>query len=259
MQTQQPPADFEYGVIAGGRGTALMAGPRFELRRPKYGLFIFGQAGYQSWSQAPGPFLAVPYQGGFYISRAAPERQTFFASGGGVGGEYTPASRIHLRASIAERAVRYQPAGGSTVTCSACSAAPVTWQESEVFSAGVWVGTGPALRGTGSLREAVPSHRFLDRTNLLLITGSTLAGVTDAVVTRHFLAQGISEGDAIERPFIQHGIGGFIAIGLITETAAIGFMYGLHHMGHPVLERLLPIAVMLGEGRTSYRVVQNTY
>ena len=104
-----------------------------------------------------------------------------------------------------------------------------------------------------------PTHRFFGPNNLLLITGANLAGVTDAVVTRHFIARGESEGDPIERPFIQNGLGGFIAIGLITEAAAIGIMYGLHHMGHHLLERLLPIAVMIGEGRSDYQVVRDTY
>ena len=257
VQTQQPPTTFYEGTIAGGRGTALMVGPRFELRRPKYGLFLFGQAGYQGWSQAPGPLVLTPVPGGLAFTQT-PARQTYFAAGYGLGGEYSPTPKIHLRASIAERSVRYTPVS-SVTTCAFCQPPSTTWRTSEVFSAGVWTGVGPAVRGRGSLTDQAPTHRFFGPTNLLLISGATLAGITDAVVTHHFITNGEAEGDPIERPFIQNGLGGFIAIGLITETAAIGFMYGLHHMGHHFLERLLPVAVMLGEGRTDYQVVRDTY
>ena len=258
VQQQRPPTDFYDGTNAGGRGTALMIGPRLELRRRKYGVFVFGEAGYQSWSEAPGHFVATPVSGGVAVTQTPPARRTFFATGGGIGGEYTPTPRTHLRASVAERVVHY-PAVETFVTCSACVPATGTWRESEVFSAGLLMGVGPTLRGSGLLNDYVPPHRFFGRTNVLLIAGATLAGVTDAVVTRHFLFNGLSEGDAIERPFVQNGVGGFVAIGLITETAAIGMMYGLHRMGHHLLERLLPVAVMLGEGKTCYNVVRDTY
>ncbi len=198
-----------------------------------------------TWSEASSCFFPQGFHAESYRSR------------GHLRERHSPTPKIHLRASVAERSVRYTPVN-SVATCSLCLPPSTTWRTSEVFSAGVWTGVGPAVRGRTSLHDDLPTHRFFGPTNLLLITGANLAGVTDAVVTRHFIARGESEGDPIERPFIQNGLGGFIAIGLITEAAAIGIMYGLHHMGHHLLERLLPIAIMLGEGRTDYQVVRDT-
>ena len=258
VKEQQPPTPFADYSVAGGRGTALLTGPRFQIRRPKYSLFVFGQAGFEHWSQAPGPstITVTNNQVNFYRTSAP---QTYISAGGGLGAEYTPTPRLHIRASVGERYVLYRPIDASSVTSSNPNASASHWRGNEDFTLGVWTGIGPNVRGSGLLTDHNPTHRFFDRTNLLLIIGANAAGTTDAVVPRHFIFRGISEGDALERPFIHNGIGGFIAVGLITEAASIGFMYGLHHMGYHKLERLFPIAVMLGEGRTDYQVVRDTY
>lgn len=258
VKEQQPPTSFADYSVAGGRGTVLLLGPRFQLRRPKYSLFVFGQTGFQRWSQAPGRFsFSVTNNQVDVFQTSAP--QTYLSAGGGIGAEYTPMPRVHLRASVGERYVLYRSIEDPSVTSSTPHAIASHWSSNEDFTLGVWTGIGRNIRGSGLLTDHDPTHRFFDRTNLLLILGANLAGTTDGVVTRHFLFRGISEGDALERPFIHNGLGGFVAVGLITEAASIGFMYGLHHMGHHKLERILPIAVMMGEGRTDYQVVRDTY
>lgn len=250
IHTQQPPAFFNDGSAAGGRGSSIMAGPRFEVRRPRYGLFLYTQAGAEVWSRAPNPFVLGP--GSTLITpQPAPGTRAFFAIAAGFGAEFIPTPRLHLRVSTGERVVDYGRVA-ATSFCPTCAIPPTAWNSGEDFIAGLYLASGKQLTLRERYREPRVPHRFFDKANNLLILSATLSSVADAVTTQLFLDKGIPEGNPVERPFVQSGVGGDIALGAIAETAGIGAMYLLHRMGHHWMERAAPAAITVLGARNAY-------
>lgn len=214
LTAQQTPGFFSDGSVAGGRGGLLAAGPRLEVRREHYGLFISGQMGAELWTRAPNE-LVFSADGKSITLSPGNNLRTFFAVGAGAGAEYSPSHRWHVRTAVSERVVDYRQRYQGAV-CSTCGSAPTAWESGEDFTAGVYKGFGAPVGGQGTHGREVHLHRFFDRWNNGLIAGAGLASVGDAVTTQLFLDKGLPEGSPIERTFVQCGVGGDIAAGHIT-------------------------------------------
>jgi len=248
---EHTPGFFNDGSVAGGRGASAVAGPRLEVRRQHYGLFIFGQMGAETWTRAPNPYIVSNNNGTLTVLSPPDGSRAFFSVAAGAGAEYSPTPRLHFRIAVSQRYVDYgQRYLGSF--CSTCGVSPTAWDVGDDLTAGLYVGVGPSLRKRGPYLEEVHPHRFFDKWNILLITGASLATIGDGVTTQLFLDKGLPEGNPIERTFVQRGVGGDIALGAIAGVAVVGAMYGLHRMGHHIIERFIPAAILVLGARNTY-------
>jgi hypothetical protein len=121
-------------------------------------------------------------------------------------------------------------------------------------------------------RELGPSHKFFDRTNVLLLSAGLLAQVADGVTTqrnqancRRFNATiapstldcAREEANPLARPFVTQGWAGQVAlIGLVTAGESL-LMYGIHRMGYHKVERIVPIPLAIGNAHAAYDNLQN--
>jgi hypothetical protein len=90
--------------------------------------------------------------------------------------------------------------------------------------------------------EAKTEHRFLDRTNSLLMGASAASLAADGWSSRSMLARGIQEANPIARPFVGSTGGNLLYFGG-SQAGVVSGMYWLHRLGHHKLEKVLPIAV----------------
>jgi hypothetical protein len=220
--------------ISGGRATELLLGVRAEVRARHYGYFLKAQPGVLNWNDvitqvvAPNPPAFTFIYGG--INR--------FVSDVGAGFEYSPTARIHVRGEVTDLVMRYTS---------------FDWTNNLQPSAGVYVGLGKAIAWTPPVYDARKSHRFFDRQNVVLITGSALAATADGITTQRNIARGVVEADPFARPLVKYGWSGQISIEALEAGGEIVGMYGLHRIGQHWIERLLPACVATTHGILAYQ------
>ncbi|MBV9572474.1 MAG: hypothetical protein JOY93_00355 [Acidobacteriales bacterium] len=96
------------------------------------------------------------------------------------------------------------------------------------------------------------SHRFWDRTNLLLFGGVGVLRGLDYASTRNFEARGRSE--ILIPDDIVNNSAGFASLEAAGAATSVGLSYMLHRTGHHKLERWLSIGHI---GVTGFGVVRN--
>lgn len=232
---------------AGGRSSQLLIGPRLTTRSRHVDFFIESQLGYLHWSNVyqgvgnvtssgattfTGPETALEMQAGFGAEFALPHRLSF---------------RIHETGNwdhLGPQPLYVYPFPATH------SASSHDWHDTARMDllVGLWPSHEYDLRAPRS-----DSHRFLDRTNLLLIAASVGGEAADGYTTQVFLKQGSHEADALARPFVNHGWAASIAAGAIVEAGQLAIMYGLHRKGHHRLERIAPMLVAADGGGNAYR------
>ena len=129
-----------------------------------------------------------------------------------------------------------------------------------------------SLAITAQRASRVPTHRFFDRTNLMLTGTETAALLADGITTQNRLGQirtqyrtvngvvtpvqvRVTEVDPIGKLFVNHGWPGTIAGGALTIGSDLGVRYLLHRTNHHRLERLVPL--MLAASNT-FAAIHNT-
>jgi hypothetical protein len=207
----------------GGRISELMAGVRMEARAKHYGYFIEAQPGYLRWHNViTGVYNPTPDSFAFGFGSV-----THFISDVGLGMEYSPSSRIHIRGELADLIYRYS--SQSSVN---------DFQPSISISYGLGKSLSWASPGDAGAR-----HPFFTPLNDTLLVGSGLAISADAITTQRFIARGHREGDPLARPLVKYGWSGQIAASSLELGAETFAMYGLNRIRHHWIERLLPVGV----------------
>jgi hypothetical protein len=216
----------------GGHASELLLGARAEVRARHYGFFLKAQPGYFSWSHLiTGVSYTTPST--FVFSYG---RRTYFGSNLGGGLEYSPSARIHVRGEVTDLVLREGNA----------------WTNNLQPSAGIYYGLGKQLPWKPPVYEAKRAHRFDDKTNLALLTASTLAITADGITTQRGLAHGDREGDPFARPLVKYGWSGEISAMALEIGAEILGMYGLHRIGQHRAERMVPAALAIAHGIFAY-------
>jgi hypothetical protein len=218
--------------IAGGHATEILIGVRAEVRAKHYGYFLDAQPGILNWNQAITKVVTV---NPLNLSLSGVNR---FVSDVGAGFEYSPTARIHVRGEVADLVMRN---------------GQYSWTNNLQPSAGVYVGLGKAIDWTPPAYDAKKSHRFFDRGNVVLITGSALGATADGITTQRFIAHGVGEGDPFARPLVKYGWSGQISIEALEMGGEILGMYGLHRIGKHWIERLIPVCDATTHGILAYK------
>jgi hypothetical protein len=138
--------------VSGGRIVELLTGGRAEVRAKNYGFFLKAQAGDFTWTKA---ITQVVYPTPTTFSFIYGNRHRF-ASSVGAGFEYSPSSRIHIRAEMADLILRYGPGD---------------WTNNLQPTLGVYTSVGKPIAWTPPVYDAKTVHPFFDRYNNLLIAG----------------------------------------------------------------------------------------
>jgi hypothetical protein len=180
------------------------------------------------------------------ITFSGPGKSEFVTNvGGGI--EYLGPSRVHTRVELGDL-LEYHPCANCTIK---------DWTNHLQFSVGMYAAIGKPVAGKPFDSDNGRSHRFFDKTNLLLIGTSLLGQSADDITTQRFHSHGGLEADPFSRPFVDQGWGGQIGLGVIENTAQIFVMYGLHKMGHHRIERIIPSGVGLLHGNEGYHNLQH--
>jgi len=111
--------------------------------------------------------------------------------------------------------------------------AAIFWAQTEYLDAGTVKQSEPAKSLDPALANA--SHRFWNKTNLALFTGTAAARALDYTSTRQFRSRGIDErlltnGIVDNKPL-------FVGLETAATAASIAVSYWLHKEGHHRLER----------------------
>lgn len=119
-------------------------------------------------------------------------------------------------------------------------------------------GPAPSMVAIAQPTAPTRTHRFFDRTNLLLTGLEAAALLADGATTQSRLGElrtqyqtvngvvvpvqtRITEVDPVGKLFVNHGWPGTIAGGVLTVGADLGVRYVLHRTNHHRLERLVPV------------------
>lgn len=217
----------------GGHAVELLAGARAEIRTRHYGYFMTEEPGVFVWTRI---IKGVVHKPGSFTFTYGHRR--YFASDFGAGFEYSPSSRVHIRTQVTDLVIRHSSAD---------------WQNRLQSSAGVYYGFGKSLTWTPPVVRPDSRRTFFTKTNVALITVSTLASIADGVTTQRFRRRGYREGDPFARPLVKYGWSGQaagIAIEMSGETLG---MYGLHRIGHDWLTHTVPVAISAAHAVFTYR------
>jgi hypothetical protein len=207
----------------GGRISELLAGVRMEARAKHYGYFVEAQPGYFRWHHViTGTYYPTPDTFAFYFGG-----KTHFVSDVGLGMEYSPSSRVHIRGELTDLIYCYSRQ---------------SWVNYFEPSLSISYGLGKPHSWTSPGYDGV-RHQFFTPLNNVLLAGSALAISADAITTQRFIAHGYREGDPFARPLVKYGWGGQIAASSLELGAETLAMYGLHRIRHHWIERLLPVGV----------------
>ncbi len=227
---------------SGGRASVLVAGARIAARDKYVTWYAYARPGvlhYTAWSVTEPYYLTT-------ITVSSPAVSHFVSNfGDGVG--YALTRRIRARAEVGDLM--------ELQTCPKCN----TWTNHLQISIGMDAMVGKPLPGTRFDTASGPSHRFLDKTNLFLLSVSLLAQAADAVTTQHVIGHGYSEADALVRPLVNQGWPGQIGGAVIENAGQIFIMYRLHKMGFHRAERLVPIADLVPHAYLGYHTAENYY
>jgi hypothetical protein len=84
-----------------------------------------------------------------------------------------------------------------------------------------------------------PTHRFWDRTNILLFSGVAVFRGLDYASTRNFMARGREE--ILLPDDVVDNSAGFAALEAAATATSVGFSYWMHRTGHHKIERWISI------------------
>jgi len=227
------PTSGESTNVSGGRIVELLSGGRAEVRAKNYGFFLKAQAGDLIWTQVVTNFVYIPPTT-FVFTYG---NRNLFASSVGAGFEYSPASRIHIRAEVADLILRYGPSA---------------WTNNLQPTLGVYTSVGRPIDWAPPVYDAKTVHPFFDRYNSLLIAGSLLGMTADAITTQRFISHGQQEGDPFARPLVKYGWSGQISLTALEAGAEILGMYGLHRIHQHLIERMIPVSLATTHGIFAY-------
>jgi hypothetical protein len=187
----------------GGRISELMAGVRVEARAKRYGYYIEAQPGYLRWSNVITGVNGRNPDSVFFDSGSV----THFISDVGLGVEFSPSSRIHVRGELADLIYRYSSQ---------------SWVNDFQPSVSVNYGLGKSLSWASPQYD--DRNPFFTTLNDALLAGSALAISADAITTQRFIASGYREGDPLARPLVKYGWSGQVAASALelgAETLAM--------------------------------------
>ncbi len=257
--------NYADGSSSGGRALEVLVGPRAEVRGGRVGVFLGARVGTLNWSRVLQSIdytynpqgesggvnaalsITLHYSGGFY-----------FAGEADAGVEFAVTPRTHVRVEGGDQLVRYKPVR-FTSNIYPVYPQPIGWDSNAMLKLGVYTSLGGGIGKPVERYEHRAPHRFFDRTTIGLLAFSLLGQATDAVTTQHFLHHGISEADALARPFVDRGWGGQAAMAIMDHSAQIGVMFALHKIGHHRMERALPIAMGIEGGYSGYHNASTVY
>jgi hypothetical protein len=164
----------------------------------------------------------------------------------------TLASAVHAQNPASSPSNILAAPATSVADASPASALP----ETPIPERALGVTEAPIIKPAVALPQA-PSHRFFDRTNLMLHLGVIAGETGDLISTRSILEAGGSEANPIAKPLMRAGLGGemLATYGLGEGTALLG-SYLLHRSGHHRLERFVPFAAIVVEGLATASNIQ---
>jgi hypothetical protein len=110
----------------------------------------------------------------------------------------------------------------------------------------------PAPAQPIDLTHPVPSHRFWDRTNIMLFSGVAIFRGLDYASTRNFQARGRQE--ILLPDDVVNNSAGFAALEAAGTVTSVGLSYWMHRSGHHKLERWVSIGHI---SVTGFGVVRN--
>ncbi len=90
-----------------------------------------------------------------------------------------------------------------------------------------------------SVKEAVTSHRFWDRENILLFSGVAVFRALDFASTKNFLARGRTE--VLIPDDIVYNNAGFASLEAAATATSVGVSYIFHRTDHHKMERWVSI------------------
>ncbi len=215
----------------------FLTGGRAEVRAKNYGFFLKAQAGDLTWTKV---ITQVVYPTPTTFSFVYGNRN-LFASSVGAGFEYSPASRIHIRAEVSDLILRY---------------GPDAWTNNLQPTLGVYTSVGRPIDWTAPVYDAKAAHPFFDRYNNTLIVVSLLGMTADSITTQRFISHGQQEGDPFARPLVKYGWSGQISLTALEAGAEILGMYGLHRIHQHLIERMIPVGLAATHGIFAYGNMQ---
>ncbi len=111
-------------------------------------------------------------------------------------------------------------------------------------------GAGPATLPDAASYNS--THRFWDRTNILLFSGVAVFRGLDYASTRNFMARGRDE--ILIPDDIVNNSAGFASLEAAATVASVGLSYWMHRARHHQIERWISIVHI---GVTGFGVVRN--
>ena len=97
------------------------------------------------------------------------------------------------------------------------------------------------------------THRFWDKTNIILHSANAAAQTADAISTQRFLRLGYEEKNPLARPLVTNGWKGQVVVnyGFGVGGTLLG-SYIAHWKGWHNLERLIPVLVAVPVGALAW-------
>jgi hypothetical protein len=238
------------GSVSGGRPLHFVAGPTFAARSGNWAITASPRVGFVSYGKVPYFVPGTVTPGTSNIPLSTTVRDTFLVASASFGVERMVAKKVKVRLELGDEFRDYGQAQFRGLTPP--TPWPDMWTSSLTFASGVSYSLGRPLRPEPPAVNVEPPHRFMDKTNVFLLTASLLAQTADAVTTQRFIRFGEHEGNAIARPLVEQGWPGQIALGALFTSAEVGTMYVMHRWGHHRVERLIPIIDAASSGSLAY-------
>jgi hypothetical protein len=236
----ETPQSGEYNTT-GGHASEFLIGVRTEVRTRHYGYFLRAQPGYLRWNHdTTGATITFhPFKFAYNYGTG-----TSLAINLGAGFEYSPTSRVHVRAEVSD--LMLHPSRN--------------FRRNDLQpSVGVYYGLGKELIWKPPIYNSEKVHPFFSTPNVSLLTISTLAITSNAITTQRFIGHGLREGIPFERPFVKYGWSGQVGVSALEISAEILAMYGLHRIGQHWIERLLPVSLAITHAIYSYNDRQGSF
>jgi hypothetical protein len=221
--------------LAGGCISEFLAGVRIGSRAKRWGVFARVSPGVMSWKT-----------GTIYGSI------NDFVIESGVGVEYSPAPRVHLRAEYDELSIKYHEfAGGHCYPCFGAG-----WTANDEVKAGAYWSMGKPVNWAPVNTHAKPTRRFFEVANIALLTADALSVTADDITTERNLHEGGQEGNPLSRPFVRNGWPGLAGQAVLWESVKVGLMYGAHRLHMHWLEKAVPLCDMYEHAKMAHANAQ---